>query len=291
MKNIKSILALGVLAAGGAFLASCNNDLPTFSDKNAFVAFTSSTAYAEEDGGEIEIAVMLTSLHGMDADVEFEVVDSTAKEGEHFTFEGEKVLHFTKDESTQYIKVKIIDNDVYGGNVAFTINLKASDKVNLGASKVCTVRINDNEHPLLFLFNNYTGSVTDFWGDSYTINGSITRDEDDDHVVWFNNVFTPWFSSSGYAPNPFYGVVNDEKTEILVPAGQSTGYSSSGNAIVFYVVDSEDFSGEAYDSGYNLRVRIEDNGEKLVIENAWGCSPNGSSWFELNAGNVTLTKQ
>lgn len=265
--------------AGGLFMTSCNNDLPKFSDKDAFVAFTTSAAYAEEDGDSAVISVMLTSLHGMDADVEFEVEDSTAVEGQHFTFPGEKVLHFTKDNPTQTIKVNIIDNDVYGGNVAFTIKLKASDKVDLGASKECIVRINDNEHPLLFLFNTYTAHISDRWGDEYDINGTITRDEKDDHTVWFNNFFAPYLLSAGF-PTKFYGKVNDEKTEISIPAGQATGVSASSKPILFYVFDTPDFSGEAYDSGYNMTVRIEDGGATLVVENAWGCS-NGSSWYDL----------
>ena len=280
-------LALGM--AAGLMLASCNiNELPEFDDSNAFVAFTSSAVTAQEGGNDVEISVLYTSLAGLSADVEVEVVDSTAKEGRDFTIANKK-LSFTKENPTQKIVVKVIDDNEYTGSRAFTLVLKESG-VKLGASKKCVVSIADDEHPLLFLFNTYTAHITDYWGDEYDIEGTIERDDEDDSKVWFKNFFTPWLTIGNGFSTKFYGMVDLENNEILIPAGQESGVSASGIPIVLYVSENEDYSGELYDSGKNLVIKILDEGESLLIVNAWGAS-NGTNWYDLSAGGVTLTKK
>lgn len=280
-------LALGMAAA--LMLASCNiNDLPEYDDSNAFVAFTSSAVTAQEGGDEVKIPVLLTSISGISADIEVEVIDSTAVEGKDFTIVNKK-LSFTKENPTQEIVVKVTNDDEYTGSRAFTLVLKESG-VQLGASKKCVVSIADDEHPLLFLFNTYTGHIVDYWGDEYDIEGTIERDPDDDSKVWFKNFFTPWLTIGNGFTTKFYGIVNLETNEILIPAGQETGVSASSKPIILYVGESEDLSGDLYESGKNLVVKILDDGESLLVVNAWGAS-NGSSWYDLSAGGVTLTKK
>lgn len=281
-------LSYGLMAAS-FLLASCSlNDAPEFDDADAFVAFGSSAVTAEEGGEAVKIPVMLTSLKGVSATIEVQVVDSTAAEGKDFTIEN-KSLTFTKDEPEQYITVNVTNDSEYTGSRAFTLILKESG-VKLGASKKCVVSIADDEHPLLFLFNTYTTHIKDYWGDEYDITGTVTRDADDDTKVWFNNIFTPYLTIGNGFATSFYGIVNAEKTEIAIPAGQATGVSASSLPIVLYVGDSPETSGEFYDSGKNLIVQIVDEGASLVIVNAWGAS-NGSGWYDLSAGGVTLTKK
>ena len=280
-------LALGM--AAGLLLASCNiNELPEYDDSNAFVAFTSTAVTAQEGGDDVEIPVLYTSLSGLSAEIEVEVIDSTAVEGKDFTVVNKK-LSFTKENPTQKVVIKVTNDDTYTGSRAFTLVLKESG-VQLGASKKCVVSIADDEHPLLFLFNTYTTHLVDYWGDEYDIEGTITRDSEDDTKVWFNNIFTPWLTLSNGFNTSFYGLVNLETNEILIPAGQDTGVKASGVSIVLYVGESEELSNEMYDSGKNLIVKIVDNGESLVIVNTWGAS-NGSSWYDRSAGGVTLTKK
>ena len=110
MKLKKSIYAL---VFGSLFFVSCNNDLPKFNDKDAFVAFTNTSVSVAENvsGGEIDIPVILTSLSGLEKTVGFTIKDSTAISGTNFQLiNSSKTLTFTKDETTQYIKLKIIDN-------------------------------------------------------------------------------------------------------------------------------------------------------------------------------------
>lgn len=281
-------LTYGLMAATVLSLASCNiNDYPEFDDADAFVAFSSGAVTAEEGGDAVKIPVLLTSLSGLSTTIEVQVVDSTAVEGKDFTIEN-KSLTFDKENPEQFVTINITNDNEYTGSRAFTLILKEGD-VKLGAAKKCVVSIADDEHPLLFLFNTYKGSVTDAWGDSYDAEGYITRDADDDTKVWIYNLLTPWFVSASYTPRPFYGFVNAEKTEIQVPAGQETGYSST-TPIILYVAEDSDVNGTMYDSGKNMIIQILDGGATLKIVNAWGCS-NGSSWYEANIGDVTLTKK
>ena len=282
-------LAFGLVAAATMVLTSCKNEQPSFNDADAFVAFQSSTVSAAEGGEAVQIPVMLTSLSGVAADIEVEVIDSTAVEGEDFTVVN-KTLSFTKDNPIQYITVNVANDDEYTGSRVFTLILKQGS-VNLGAAKTCLVSIADDEHPLTFLFGTYKTHIKDFWGDEYDIVGTVTRDADDDHKVWFNQIFTPWLCQAQGFQVSFYGMVNDEKTEISIPAGQETGVKASGAAIVLFVSDDETLDGDLYDSGKNLIVTIDDeNASTLTIVNAWGAG-TGSNWYDLSTGNVTLTKQ
>lgn len=297
MKIFKSIY--GLMAAAALVMTSCSiNDVPEFSDSEAFVAFDNGTASVDEnvESGYVELPVTLASISGLNAKVDFEITipeTGGAEEGKHFALDGDsKTLTFTKDAPTQYVKIKILDNEVYGGNVKINLTLTNPQGVKLGANKKCALTIVDNEHPLLFLFNTYTAHITDNWGDSYDVEGSIERDLDDDTKVWINNLLTPWFVSAGYSPKPFYGFVNEDHTEIRVPAGQETGYSAT-TPIVLVVGDAanpEDAT-DFYTSGKDLIITIKDGGAALFIENSWGCFNEAGSAYELNLGNVTLTKK
>lgn len=283
-------LTYGLMAATMLFFASCDiNEYPTFSDSNAFVAFQSGAVTAEEGGDAVKVSVLLTSLAGISATVEVEVIDSTAVEGKDFTISS-KTLNFDKENPEQEIVVNITNDDVYTGARAFTLVLKESG-VKLGAAKKCVVSIADDEHPLLFLFNTYTGTITDAWGSTFEATGTISRDPDDDTKVWISDILTPWFVSKSYTPNPFYGFVNEEKTQISVPAGQATGYTSNSLPIVLYVAEDSDVNSQMYDSGKNLIIEILDGGNSLRIVNAWGADNGGGSWYEANIGNVILTKK
>ncbi len=291
-------IALGM--AAGLLLASCNiNELPEYDDSNAFVAFTSSAVNVGEEEGSTEVEVLLTSIGGIETTVNFEVVPAEtagAEEGKHFTIEGSKSLTFTKAAPTQKIKLNIIDNETFDGNVKFNINLTDANGVQLGASKTCTVTIQDNEHPLLFILGTYVSSgplVSAFssrgqW-DAHEI--TIERDADDISKVWIGNL-DPYFAQYGYvAPkyNNFYGFVNDEKTEIRVPCGQETGY----DIVSLYGFEDPEADSEPIQTG-NIIIKIEEDGKKLIIENAYGvCMSDdlSSGWYNIVLGPATFTKK
>lgn len=297
MKRIKSIY--GLLAAGALLFASCNiNEEPTFDDKDAFVAFTNATMSIGEEKGTLEIPVLMTSLSGVSATIDFEMVaeGSTAIEGTHYTIDGGNSLTFTKDAPTQYIKLNIIDDNVFTnpGYQTIVFSLKASEGVNLGASKTCKVTIQDDEHPLLFILGTYAASAKSYFANrgSFDWNITIERDTDDLNKVWIGNL-EPYFAANGFvAPkaNYFYGTVNEEKTEIRVPVGQKIGYSDSGVDVVlagFSGPDPDD--SEELSTGMNITISILENGAKLRIESAYGAASDG--WWNLMYGNQTITKK
>ena len=282
------------MAATMLSLASCNiNEYPSFDDADAFLAFTSSTAAVGEEAGSLEIPVLLTSKSGLSATAEIEVVaDETgtgAIEGTHFTIENKTLTFSGLEGATQKIKINVIDNDVFGGNKSFTIRLKEGGSVKLGAAKTCKVTIQDNEHPLAFILGTYGASADSYFSSRGHFDWDITisRDETDINKVWIGDL-DPYFAANGYTAangsNIFYGIVNEEKTQILVPVGQTLGYQNT--ALVAFVAADPDVDET---EGDNVVIDIKDDGRTLVITNSWGIYDDG--WWNLFRGPITLTKK
>ena len=287
-------LTYGLMAASMLALASCDlNEYPEFDDADAFIAFTSSTASVGEESGSLEIPVLLTSKSGMTATAEIEVVadaeGTTAFEGTDYTIENKTLSFSGLEGATQKIKINIVDNDVFSGNKTFKIRLKDGGSVKLGAAKTCTITIQDNEHPLAFILGTYGASADSYFSSRghFDWDITITRDDNDISKVWIGNL-DPYFAVNGYNVsrhcNIFYGVVNDEKTQILVPAGQKLGYENTELA-AFVAADPDEDETE----GDNVVIDIQDNGNTLVITNAWGIYDDG--WWNLFRGPITLRKK
>ena len=232
-----------ILVLGSILMVSCNlNEDPKFDDSEAFVAFRSSElSLGEEKTEEIKIPVLLTSLAGLSSSVDFEIITegSTAIEGKHFTIVNtSKTLNFTKDQPTQDIIVKTIDNSTFDGDVSFAIKLNDPGDVNLGASKKINIKINDDEHPLLLILGSLTAKGTSYYNGAEEWTVTIEKDATDLKKVWIKN-----FVLDGSSPtSPIYGVVNDEKTEIKIPVGQIISTSTNYPKITlrgFYGPDGE----------------------------------------------------
>ena len=286
-------LALGM--AAGLLLASCNiNELPEYDDSNAFVAFTSSAVSVGEEEGSKQVEVLLTSIGGIETTVNFEVTpDETAGavEGKHYTIEGSKSLTFKKDAPTQKITLNIIDNDTFDGDVKFTIKLLDPEGVQLGASKTCSVTIEDDEHPLLFILGTLSAKgVSDFNGDTEW-EVRIAKDDSDLSKVWIYNLVPGGSSSS----SPVYGIVNDDKTEIRIPVGQEVAVSSSYPHILLngFYGDTEEkiptggyITGEIAEDG---TISIKDYfGSQVFSDDA---ASNSLGWYNLMDPIITLKKQ
>jgi hypothetical protein len=286
-------LALGM--AAGLLLASCNiNELPEYDDSNAFVAFTSSSVNVGEEEGSKQVEVLLTSIGGIETTVNFEVAPAEtagAVEGKHYTIEGGKSLTFTKDAPTQKITLNIIDNDTFDGDVKFTIKLLDPEGVQLGASKTCSVTIEDDEHPLLFILGTLSAKgVSDFNGDTEW-GVRIAKDDSDLSKVWIYNLVPGGSSSS----SPVYGIVNDEKTEIRIPVGQEVAVSSSYPHILLngFYGDTEEkiptggyITGEIAEDG---TISIKDYfGSQVFSDDA---ASNSLGWYNLMDPIITLKKQ
>lgn len=282
-------LTYGLLAAAALSLTSCDiNNMPEFSDSDAFIAFRSSSVSVGEADGSVEIPVMLTSLGGMSGTVPISIVDSltTAKEGSDFAIET-KELSFSPDANLQSVKLTVYDNDVFTGTKTLVLAL-GSSTIKLGAAKTCTVSIQDDEHPLRFILGTYSASADSYFSSRghYDWDITVDRDESDINKVWIGNL-DPFFLANGFlAPteNYFYGFVSDDKTEIRVPNEQKVGYE---DYVLAGFTGPDPDESDPLGTGDNIIIQIEDGGNTLVIPNAWGIT----GWYNLFYGGVKFTKK
>ena len=282
-------LTYGLLVAAALSLTSCDiNNMPEFSDSDAFIAFRSSSVSVGEADGSVEIPVMLTSLGGMSATVPISIVDSltTAKEGTDFAIET-KELSFSPDANLQSVKLTVYDNDVFTGTKTLVLAL-GSSTIKLGAAKTCTISIQDDEHPLRFILGTYSASADSYFSSRghYDWDITVDRDESDINKVWIGNL-DPFFLANGFlAPteNYFYGFVSDDKTEIRVPNEQKVGYE---DYVLAGFTGPDPDESDLLGTGDNIIIQIEDGGNTLVIPNAWGIT----GWYNLFYGGVKFTKK
>lgn len=287
-------IALGM--AAGLLLASCNiNELPEYDDSNAFVAFTSSSVNVGEEEGSKQVEVLLTSISGIETTVNFEVTPAEtagAVEGKHYTIEGSKSLTFKKDAPTQKITLNIIDNDTFDGDVKFTIKLLDPEGVQLGASKTCSVTIEDDEHPLLFILGTLSAKGPSYFNGDTEWEVRIAKDDSDLSKVWIYNLVPGGSSSS----SPVYGIVNDEKTEIRIPVGQEVAVSSSYPHILLNGYYGEEGDEKIPTGGYLTGTIAEDG--TITLQDWFGsqvfsddAASNSLGWYNLMQAGVTLKKQ
>jgi hypothetical protein len=288
-------LTYGLMVATMFSLASCDiNDYPEFSDSDAFVAIQTSTASIVENNTEttLEIPVMLTSLSGIKGSVDFTITTDTvaaAVEGENYQLvNASKTLTFTKEEPTQYIKIKTIDNNTFGGDVKFTITLSNPQGAQLGANKTCLVTIEDDEHPLAFILGTFTAHSESGFGGDLDWEVVLEKDVDDLSKVWIDN-FVP-----GGTGMKVYGTVNEDKTELHIPVGQDILSNSSYDCKVraFYGYDGAD---EIPEGGY-ITGQIAEDGTITILDDYGTYAYNkgtttGAGWYEYVMGNAVWTKK
>lgn len=258
-KNTTIVLA----ALAAVALASCNNDQPEFNDKDAFVSFTDTKASVDENKATLEIPVQLSSLKGKEGSVDFEITaDKTAPavEGTNYTVaNATRTLTFTKESNVQNIKLNIVDlAGTFTGDLRLNIKLKNAKGVNLGAESSFDVTIVDLDHPLAFMLGTFSASGTSQFNGAETWTVNIAKDDNDVNKVWITNMVLG-ASSAAY---PIYGTVNEEKTEIRIPAYQVMTKSSSYPAVLFTILDSE---GENIVEDYMLgKITTDANGKAII---------------------------
>lgn len=290
MRNILKFLIIGVFA----IFVSCDNlnEIPEFSDSDAFVAFDNTTASLNEDGTILTIPVTLASINGMSATITYSIIDSTAKEGVNFTLvDQSKTLSFDAENRTQNIEVNIVNNPgVFTGDLKFLIQLSEDGVVMPSAENICIVTIKDIDHPLASILGSYSAAADSYFSSkgpfAWTI--SFDKDEEDVTVVWISNL-EPYFASVGYiAPenNYFYGTVNEELTEITIPTGQAMGYETAELA-GWTTADPDEGA-----AANNLIIEIQEDGAKLVMKTAYGVSVDDTqeSFYNIMYGDLLLTK-
>lgn len=286
-------IVYGMLAAALMTFASCSNDYPTFDDADAFVAMINSSAYVAETGDSLVVPVMLTSLSGIEKTVEFTLTpDSTAGavEGTHYTLVNEsKSLTFTKDQPTQYIKFKIKDNDVFGGDIKFTISLIQPEGINLGANKTCTVTIEDDEHPLAFILGEFTAKGTSNFDGEIEWTARIEKDASNLNMVWITGLVDGTTTA-------IYGTVNEEKTEVTIPLEQQVHPHSTYDILL----EAYGWDGSArttLEDGAPLVGQIEADGTISFPDYWFGgyafnkSDGSGAGWWDLLKNDVVLKKK
>lgn len=233
------------VAAVGALFASCQSvDTPMFSDKDAFVAFESTTTTIDENGNkEYQIPVSFVASKPYDVTVNFSV-DTTAyagvnaaKPGVHYNLKTtEQTLTFTSaGPMVQNIVIEPIDNGDYDGDVCFDLKLSSPTGCNLGANYTLKVTISDDDHPLAAAgilgtysvvgqspFTNVTGPF--YW------TCVVSKDADYENRVWFSQV-TPDLSGLDKF-NAVYGTISDDYSSITIEGGQALGSVSSYNFVL-----------------------------------------------------------
>ncbi len=289
----------GVLATS-LVLAGCDvNQLPSFNDADAFVAFTTTEASINEDSSDsLVIEVLCSSLTGINSEIVFEVVDTAAnaaKQGVDFiittTCNQDSLLTFDKKNPSQKIIIKAINNTVFTGDKSFYINLAKPSKGNLGYSKSCKITVVDDEHPLAFMLGAYTGRSTSYFNGAEEWNLNIAKDSEGDITkVWITNLVYGGSSSSC----PVYGFVNAEKTELSIPVGQETAKSSSYAGILL-----EGFRGVEGDdeipTGESIKASIAPDGTITILDwfgaHVYDTPGHSAGWYNIIEYGAILTKK
>lgn len=235
------------------------------------------------------LEVLCSSLSGVTASVEFEittpkvivdsikktimlpdsttkdtvivkVTDKAAKKGVHYTYYttcgNDSLLSFDKENVSQKIIIKPIDNTTFDGDKNFTITLKNVKGADLGASKTCNVTIVDDEHPLAFILGAKTASGHSLYdGDEdWTVN--VLKDQEGDVTKVFLNNFIPFTPSY----SNLYGFVNDEKTKLSVPACQVLEGKYYLKIRIFMEYDADLNIDDELETGENLVADIAEDG-------------------------------
>ena len=248
---MKKVFLYMLLTAGMAVAVSCSKNLPpVFDDANAFVAFDKAAvsldeAIIKEDGSivpqtaVIKLPVTLGSVKGLTETVKFNVKDGTAKAGVNYKLNTTSgTLSFDATNRTQNIEFAVIYDPNYTGDLKFTVELEPTQNVSLGYQSTCTVTVGDVDHPMSGIIGKYKATCTDSTeGAEYEF--EILKDEDDDHMIWFFNLF----ANTGWAADDtiFYGNVDETLSTINIPYGQQSEYKYGGETpVTLYWIDSNE---------------------------------------------------
>lgn len=286
---MKKILTLISIAAAGAMMASCDiNKLPTFDDKDAFAAFPTPSISVREDVGSLQIPVHVTSLNGVATTISYEFVNGSAKQGVDFEETGGNgTLSFSAGESEKYITVNILSRlGDYTGDLSFSVRFKSAGEVAMGASRTCTVTINDIDHPLSSILGTYTADGESYFNGPATWTMTLIKDPEDDRKVWIDNVF----GNAGWAGDDmlFYGIVDEDMTNIAVPLGQAAEYKYNGADVLLLGYDEE--TDDVLDAG-TMNIAIKDGGATLeFLDYGPSLYIDGAGFVNILYGGFTCKK-
>lgn len=293
MKTIFKYIAGAVAVAA---LAGCNlNPLPTFDQADSFVAFDRGSVTVDENAGTVTLPLTIASVDPVKTNISYELVDGTAKQGVNYdSLDESAVVVFDGTERTGSIVISIKElAGTYTGDLSFSVKLVAATGINLGASNVCTVTINDLDHPLSAILGEYTSTANDYF-DKVDVSWTVTlmKDPKDVNIVWvdgFSKSFVGTYPSYDYR---FYGnVVKDDDgtiTGINFPCGQVFADKVNGNEAKLWAFEG----GNSVTTSGNISFEVTSNG--FASANGFGIGFKGDSGVQLfdmyNPGIVWVKK-
>ncbi|MDD6364870.1 MAG: hypothetical protein PUA47_05935 [Bacteroidales bacterium] len=284
MKRIAKYIGLALVAS--AFAAACNkNAEPVFDDKDAFVAFDKVALSVSEDysvdgteaGKIFKVPVTLASVKGFEETLKFEVTEPEkqgAKAGVNYellTTAG--VLSFDAEHRTSYIEFKTIPDNTFTGDLKLEIEIFGNEDIAVGSENICTLTINDIDHPLGFMLGDYTVTGEDNWDGVVDWTMTLSKDSKDITKVWIHNL-----ANWDRAGVDFYGVVNADRTSINIPFGQECALTYNGDPIFLWGLTTE---GMGYSSGSTeVKLVFDDSGKLTGLDfgDEWGF------WVRTKAG-------
>lgn len=166
MKSLKYII-LSVIAV--ALSTSCEKNYPvSFNPEDTFVSFEVSSASLEENATEaIRIPIILAGVPGgtsvtATVGVSTEGIAAPAVEGEDFRILN-KEISFTDGYGTEYVEIVPIDNNNFEGNKSFILTIESvTPELSMeSVQNTVTITLNDDEHPLAYLFGNWAFTGVD----------------------------------------------------------------------------------------------------------------------------------
>lgn len=288
MKKI-TIFGLAVLAMAAV---SCEiNDYPTFDDADAFVSLPKTSFSIAEDGGKLLIPVNASSVSMPATKVSYKVVDGSAKQGTDYKLvETTGVLSFNEGEYTKNIEIEILPHSgVFTGDKTFSVILESATGFSLGKSVSASVKIQDNDHPLVELFGSYESEpLQDYDGYDAQFEWTIVKDASDVTKVWIE-AFEPQAPAEDF--NKVYGYVNEDMTLITVPSGQtcSGSFTSWGTDFSWW-----GYAGEDGEEDSDILIEINPQTKELTIltwiEFYIEAGQYSGSYYALYEPGITLKK-
>ena len=288
----KLIKFLNIFIIGALVLASCDvNKTPVFQDKDSFVGFTTPTVSVKEDGGVVRLPVTFASPDGKTVTATYTVKDISAKQGTNYTLKNAAAtITFDAQNRNSFIEINIVNKaGLFTGDLKFSVEITAVPGANVGGDKVCTVTINDLDHPLTPILGNYNATGTSYFDGPSGWVMTFAKDASDVSKVWISN-----FVLDG-STLPVYGVVNKTMTEIKVPRGQRIGENPSYGFIELRGYYGPDGAVEIAD-GENITIKInpdysmdvQDEIGSYVWKNA--DKSGGLGWFNIFAADIKLKR-
>ena len=289
MKKIIKFLYIFVI--GAMFLASCEpNEIPTFQDKDSFVGFTKPSISVSENAGVVKLPVTFGSPVGKSITATYTVKDGTAKQGTNYSLKNAAAtVTFDAQTMNTFIELNIINlAGKFTGDIKFTVTISDVPGANVGGDNVCTVTINDLDHPLTPILGNFNATGTSYFDGATSWAVTLAKDASDVSKVWITGLV------SG-TTNPVYGVVNSTMTEIKVPVGQEILKHSSYGFIELKGFFGPDGATDIPDGG-NITIKINGDFSMDVMDEigayVWqnADKSGGLGWWDIFQADVKLKR-